>query len=244
MVLQVDKLDRFKAIAIEEIKTYKTLRGDWPKAIIIDVPRDEETKNLHEIYAVLEKLNDGTLISYFGGRKQKLDMDIGIPVIVMTNSAPLLAAMSNDRWDIFALNKVRMLTETDITVSEKEDYFLFQATAESWVNKATNASVTWQNKIQTTALSPRGRQEDGTRYESDKLLYKMQSEFIENIKKYPALATGEWEENPVTGTKTRISSNGFIESYGDERASTINKAPEVVVKWWTYLRNNFEKKVA
>lgn len=228
---------------IDEINQYKDTYGDWPKALIIDVPRDEETKNLHEIYGVLEKLNDGVITSNFGGRRKSLRMDIGIPIIIFTNSAPIQGALSLDRWDILALHKVKMRIVTDVTIKDEEDYYLFQAESESWIVAHTSSTVTWQNKITTTAPKPTERKSDGTRFESDTMFREMFLNHRENIKKYPALVSQEWIENPIDGSRVRTNSNGVVECYGSERASVIAKAPEPVIKWFTHVRKNINKKV-
>lgn len=235
LVLQVDRYDRFKPYVIDEVNRYREVRGHWPQAIIIDVPRDEETKNLHEIYGVLEKLNDGTLTSNFKGIKKKLRMKIGVPVIVFSNSAPLTGAMSGDRWNIKTIFRTVIKKETEDSVKDEIDYFVQQAEVNSWIHRYTKSTVTWQNKVTTVGPKVGGRESNGARFESDNLLLEMYKTHTENIKKYPSLTNEEWIENPIDGSKTRVHRNGLIEAYGSTRAATLSKAPEIIVKWYTQV---------
>lgn len=224
--LSVDSYDRFKAQSIKALNNFHDQERQWPQAILIDTPRDEETKHLHEIYGVLEKLNDGYLTSYFGGNEQKLTMDIGIPIIIFSNSVPTRGALSDDRWDIFSIHNIQV---------EQEDYILMKATVESWINSYSRSTVTWQNKVITTVPGIRERKSDLSTYESDDMLLKMYILNKETIKKFSGSATETWITNPNNGSKTKKYKNGIIESYGEERAATLNNAPEVVIKWYTHM---------
>lgn len=73
--MKVDKYDRFKSYIINKINEYKKNRSDCPKSLIIAVLWDKETKNLHEIYGVLEKINDGVLESNFAALQPAMNLD-------------------------------------------------------------------------------------------------------------------------------------------------------------------------
>jgi hypothetical protein len=53
-----------------------------PEALLIDAPRDEETKFLHEIYGTLEELNNGRVEGFFSGRRIKFRIKRGIPFLL------------------------------------------------------------------------------------------------------------------------------------------------------------------
>lgn len=73
--------------------------------LMIDVPRDEETRLLHEIYGTLQNLNNGRVEDFFVSCRINFRTRRGIKIIVISNSPPVLKSLSNDRWQIKAIFK-------------------------------------------------------------------------------------------------------------------------------------------
>ena len=106
---------------------------------MIDAPRDEETKYLHEIYGTLEELNNGRVEGFFEGRRIKFKIRRGIKIIVISNSPPVLKSLNSDRWQIKAIFK---------SVDGK-DRLVQQAKVSSNVTCVTPPLCTWQNVTET-----------------------------------------------------------------------------------------------
>lgn len=72
---------------------------------MINAPRDEETRFLHEIYGTLEELNNGRVKCFFASRCIKFRIRRDRKIIVSSNLSPILKSLSNDRWQIKAIFK-------------------------------------------------------------------------------------------------------------------------------------------
>jgi len=103
LTLMIDSYRSFKYTSARLISNYIDKKGKPPKAFLIDAPRDEESKYLHEIYGVLEEINNGRLFASFHGKIIKTRIPRGIPIIIFSNSPPIFHALSHDQWDIKAL---------------------------------------------------------------------------------------------------------------------------------------------
>ena len=56
LTLMIDSYRSFKYTSARLISNYIDKKGKPPKAFLIDAPRDEESKYLHEIYGLLEEI--------------------------------------------------------------------------------------------------------------------------------------------------------------------------------------------
>lgn len=184
---------------VDHIETY----GKPPSAIIIDAPRDEETKFLHDIYGVLEELNNGRLDGTFGGKTIKKRMPRGIPIIVFSNAPPITRAMSEDRWDIKALYRT----------TDGKDIYAQNARVSSNVKSILNNSITWQNVVETVEYEKEGDTK------SDKLLFDM---YTDNF-----LQMGKLKEQKVEGYFTILP--GTLKKWGAEQTAPTHKAPEYIL---------------
>lgn len=101
--LSIDYSRSFKYLAAIDIKTFIEMRGIQSRLIMIDSPRDEENKFLHEIYGTLEEINNGRVEGFFSGSRIKIRIRRNIPIGVISNSPPVLKSFSSDRWDIKAI---------------------------------------------------------------------------------------------------------------------------------------------
>ena len=214
VLLNLDYYRSFRyssALAISEhIKRYGN-----PGAIIIDAPRNEENMYLHEIYAVLEEINNGRLFGSFQGKTIKERMPRGIPVIVFTNSPPIVSALSGDRWDIKALYR---------TVDGK-DVFIQDAQVSSNVHDVNNHTITWQNLAETVHWGDRRCET-----ESDNMLFDMYSE------NYLAMEKLKDEEKKVKGDSNIRP--GIIKKWGAQMTAPTHKAPEYIQRQAQRKKNN------
>lgn len=106
-------LDYFRAcrhgMAIDLTNFMDRTNGVSSSALIIDAPWDKERKHLHDIYALLEELNNGRVVSLFGSSRFKYRIEPGIPIIVFSNAPPRVGSLSKDRWDIKAIYRNVMM---------------------------------------------------------------------------------------------------------------------------------------
>lgn len=137
--LSIDYNRSFKYLAAHDIKDYMEKFNSEPSVLMIDAPRDEETKYLHEIYGTLEELNNGRVEGFFAGRRIKFRIRRGIKIIVISNSPPVLKSLSSDRWQIKAIFK---------SVDGK-DRLVQQAKVSSNIISVTPPFCTWQNVTET-----------------------------------------------------------------------------------------------
>lgn len=214
IMLSLDYYRSFKYSSASLIKDYIEKRGEAPSAIIIDAPRDEETKFLHEVYGALEEINNGRIFATFQGKTIQERIPRGIPIIVFSNSPPVTAALSEDRWDIKALYR---------TVDNK-DVYVQDAEVSSNVHNALNNTITWQNCISTKPVEPK---EDTP---SDKLLFDM---YMSNY------AEMEQEKRDGTG-QDRVP--GIIKHWGSRLTTPTSKAPPYVQHQAQKLLENLYRK--
>ena len=225
IILSVDSYDRFKAQSIRSLNRYKKTRKVWPSAILIDSARDEETKHLHEIYGILEKLNDGYLTSFFGGREEILEMKIGIPIIVLANSIPTLGALSEDRWDILAIHK---------SYCDKEDYIIQRASVNCVIVHASNTAVVWRNQV--TTKEP--EMDKKSNLKSEKLLQKIYKDHLRCTRESGVDLLPRESRFQRRYVQMR---HGIVDMTGEERSSPVLKAPEMVLRLYTARREREEQ---
>ena len=137
--LSIDYNRSFKYLAAYDIKNYIEKFNTEPSVLMIDAPRDDETRFLHEIYGTLEELNNGRVEGFFAGRRIKFRIRRGIKIIVISNSPPVLKSLSNDRWQIKAIFK---------SVDGK-DRIVQQAKVSSRIISVVMLFSTWQNVTET-----------------------------------------------------------------------------------------------
>lgn len=201
LILMIDSYRSFKYTSARLISNYIDKKGRPPKAFLIDAPRDEESKYLHEIYGVLEEINNGRLYASFHGKIIKARIPRGIPIIIFSNSPPIFRALSNDRWDIKAL--YRTIDNCDVYVQN--------AKISSVIQKITYYSITWNNIIETL---PYELESDS---KSDKMLFDMYTQNFIAMEK----------EKELQGCSEIIP--GLIKKIGVGQTTPINKAPEYIL---------------
>lgn len=214
MRITLDYYRSFKYQSAKEISNYCDKNGP-PDLIVIDAPRDEETKYLHEAYGVLEEINNGRLEGSFNGNMIKRRMPRNIPIIVFSNSPPLIKALSPDRWVIKAL--------INYDDNDEHDVYIQKAKVSSNVKEVLGNSVYWQNYTETVI-----DQELVDEYESQRLLMEMQVKNIELTKKLIKV------EEDMTGETSKKLPGQVIE-YGPVETSTLGKAPQYVMLSARYL---------
>lgn len=217
IILQLDYYRAFKYSSALTISNYISKTGQNPKAIVIDAPRDEEIKFLHEIYGVLEEINNGRLFGSFGGRTIKQRMPRGIPIIVFSNSPPVTSALSFDRWDIKALYR---------TVDNKEVY-VQDAKVSCNVHDVANNTVTWQNFIETVPWDEEKYTERSTNID---MLFDMYSKNF--------LAMKKLKEKKLPGYENIAP--GIIKSWAQEQTVPTIRAPSYVQRKAQKLKKLFD----
>ena len=160
-----------------------------------------ESKYLHEIYGVLEEINNGRLFASFHGKIIKTRIPRGIPIIIFSNSPPIFHALSRDRWDIKAL--YRTIDDSDVYVQNAKIGCIIQ--------KITYHSITWNTVVETI---PYTLESDS---KSDKILFDMYTQNFIDMKK----------EKELRNCPKIIP--GLIKKMGSGQTSTINKAPEYIL---------------
>lgn len=206
--LTLDYHRSFKYISAVDIKSYIDTYGKEPRVFLIDCPRYEESFFLHEIYSVLEELSNGRVEGSFSGRRLKFRIRRNIPIIVMTNSPPVLRSLSSDRWNIKAI----------VPVVSENDFIIQNAEIDTLIVDATHNLVTWSNVVQTLPIS-----DSNCESELDYMLLNMYSSYCSLIKKQNELSTDFAFSSSLTtfplGCLKLITSNQTME---------ICRAPEYV----------------
>ena len=200
----------FKMNLAEEIFKYISENNEEPEAIILDIPRAEETKNLHEIYGALEEILNGRVRARFGSQSLSFWIREDIRIFVFSNCAPDLNSMSHDRWKIFALFESPV--GKDVLIQRAE-------TRISFVKFKRNI-VTWKTLIKTLPLEDTLPKLDlGNAKKSDCILG------YSYLINYLAMKKMERKNNnPTLSIKP-----GIVSKWGLKRTTTISKAPESVL---------------
>ena len=208
--VSVDYDRSFKMNLAEEILKYISENDEEPEAIILDVPRAEETKNLHEIYAALEEIMNGRVRARFGNKSISAWVLEDIRIFVFSNCAPDLNSMSHDRWKIFALFKSPV----------GKDVLLQRAETKISIVKYKRNIVTWKTLIKTVPLEetlPKLDLKDAKK--SDCILA------YSYLINYLAMRKLERKNNNPTLSITP----GIVSKWGLKRTTTISQAPESVL---------------
>lgn len=202
--LSIDYSRSFKYLAAYDIKNYMEKFNAEPSVLIMDAPRDEETKYLHEIYGTLEELNNGRVEGFFGGQRIKFRIRRGIKIIVISNSPPVLKSLSSDRWDIKAIF---------VSVDGK-DRLVQQAKVSSNIISVTPPFCTWQTITETVLPTNMPNSKSG------QLLSQMFSKNYEDMKrkKYEVMSLKE-DCNYIPG---------IVKSWAPEQTLELSKVPEYV----------------
>lgn len=238
LYIQLETRSRFRKILVDEIVEHNKIHKKWPSAILIDCPRDEERDNLHNVYGVLEKANDGVLQTGFYGAGKMADFPMGIPIHVFSNAIPIYEGMSPTRWNILGVFEVLILEE-DSKVPKK-DFYCFQIEAFNAPCASSYSSVNWQPRVKTLPPQEPVFDENGNKLTSYLLLQEMWSKHRDTLKHDKDIYINEYGEDgwikasKLSSTKYRVSEDGVIEAYGPVRSATFNKAPESVLKSYTY----------
>jgi hypothetical protein len=201
LMLSLDHYRSFKYSSAKQILNFINENHRPPSALIIDAPRDEETKFLHESYGVLEELNNGRLFATFQGKSIKERMPRGIPIIVFCNCAPQLSSLSKDRWDVKALFRS----------VDKKDIYIQSAKVLTEIKSSSNNSVTWE-----TGLEIFWEPTSDSEKVSDKMLFDMHSNNSIAIEKTKS------SYNPGSDLP------GLIKKFSVTRTFPTFKAPEYI----------------
>ena len=147
----------------------------------------------------MEEINNGRLEGSFGGKQIKDSIPRNTPIVVFSNSPPIIGALSEDRWETMALY--------EYSGNENRDVYVQKAKVSCMVNDVAGGQVYWKN-FTTTVVD----NDIGDEYESDKILLLMQEQ---NMKITEKLIKAE-EELTKQPSKMRI---GQIQGRrGDGRA--------------------------
>ena len=206
--ITLDYYRSFKYQTAKMISEYKKSKG-VPDVILIDAPRDEESKYLHQVYAALEEINNGRLEGSFGGKTIKDKMPRNIPIIVFSNAPPIIGALSTDRWQIMALYEY-------LGTEEKPDIFVQKAMVSSYIEDYAGGQIYWRN-FTKTIVNP----DIGDEHESDRILLDMQ---IKNIKLTEKQIQAE-EQITKMPSKNKP---GQITGWSPIDVSTFSNAPKYV----------------
>jgi hypothetical protein len=138
--LSLDYHRSFRYLSALDIQSFIQRNGCEPKCFMIDAPRNEEAHHLHEIYSTLEELSNGRVEVSFSGRRLKFRIARNIPIVIFANCAPIVRALSEDRWDIKAIFPVQ------------NDFFLQNARISPIILNGAQNLVTWHNIIETIPM--------------------------------------------------------------------------------------------
>nr|ULD16102.1 hypothetical protein [Cylindrotheca closterium] len=136
--LSIDYNRSFKYLAAYDIKNYIEKFNTEPSVLMIDAPRDEETRFLHEIYGTLEELNNGRVDSTFYGRFKRLRFK-SPHIIVFTNNVPNMSALSSDKFNLFAL------------ADKDHDYTIVKCEVNLKIETYSKSLVTWYYKARVSS---------------------------------------------------------------------------------------------
>lgn len=208
--LSIDHHRAFKYFSALSIKRYVDEKRKEPDLIIIDAPRSEESKFLHEIYGTLEDINNGRVEGSYGVSSIKMRIRRKIPIVVISNSPPQIGSMSHDRWDIKAIFK---------SVSG-EDRMIQDAKVFSNVLRSNNTLTTWQDVIQTKEFDTEKYSSD---IDHDRILMdstiKNYQDMLENYNSMP-IQTEEQKR------KKAAYKPGVLKQYSTLKTAPTHKAPE------------------
>ena len=202
--LSIDYNRSFKYLAAYDIKNYIEKFNAEPSVLMIDAPRDEETKYLHEIYGTLEELNNGRVEGFFAGRRIKFRIRRGIKIIVISNSPPVLKSLSSDRWQIKAIFK---------SVDGK-DRLVQQAKVSSNIISVTPPFCTWQTVTETVLPSNIPDSKSG------QLLAEMFSKNYKDMKRR--------KEEIISLKEDGNYLPGVVKSWAPEQTLELSRVPEYV----------------
>jgi len=230
LYLQLETLDRFKKLFVEKMKQHKKLCDQWPSAIIIDCARNEEKSNLHDLYEVFERINDGIVQTAFYGVVDEVKYGSGLPVHIFANAAPIYTSMSPTRWAIYAISKIEK-------EEGKKDFFCFKAQAYNELASYSTSSVNWRPKVVTTVPQV----DDGQSHlKTTIMLMEMWDKHKEIIEKNgcttdnPNIIKKEWASD--AGYDITTYKDGRLLIYGATRSAVIQKVPESILRDWTKQR--------
>ena len=213
VLVGLDHHRAFKMNLADGIADFIEDHGEEPEAILLDIPRAEESRFLHEIYAALEEVQNGRVVARFGNRSRCFSIRRNIRVLVFSNCPPDVSEMSRDRWKIFGL--FRSLDEKDVLIQEVE--------TRPKIVLSSKMFVTWQHEIETIPLSSLVVEK-----KSDEIL-KMS--FLINFLTMKMIKekTGDLMMKP-----------GVLKKLGFERTATATQAPESIKAMLLKTTNPFK----
>lgn len=192
----------------EDVMNHIKKTGDQPSAIILDIPRAQESKHLHEIYAGLEEIVNGRAVARFGNKRVKSWIDENTPIIVFANCAPVLSSFSDHRWRIFSVFKSPL----------GNDFLLQRAKVNIQIVAFKKGTiVTWRTQTETLSLVNTQSEMEFSRKSDRILVFSYMINYLVMRKNR--------NNNPILETPEP----GIIKHWGPERTTTTSKAPEGVL---------------
>jgi len=159
----------------------------------------------------LEEINNGRLEGQFGVNIIKDSIPRGIPIIIFSNTPPILGALSPDRWDIMALY------EFSGDRTKEREIYIQKAIVSSTINKVLGSLVYYNDYVETII-----ELDFDNKFKSDRLLLGMQKLHIRMAKHLNKL------NNKLSGQKS-ILIPGHIKKNSIEKVSLLIKAPSYIL---------------
>lgn len=100
ILCKIDNLDRMEMSLIEKILKYRDRYHDDPRILFFDFPRAADTKKVLAATALMEDAKSGHLETSFGGKHREAQIG-NVHVVVLSNGAPDLSVLSEDRWRLW-----------------------------------------------------------------------------------------------------------------------------------------------
>jgi hypothetical protein len=102
ILMKIDNLDRMELALIQKISNYREKYYKDPRIIFFDFPRATDFKKVVAATALMEDAKSGYLETCFGGKHREIQIG-NVHVVVMSNTAPDLSVLSEDRWRLWQL---------------------------------------------------------------------------------------------------------------------------------------------
>lgn len=102
ILMKIDNLDRMELALIQKISNYRDRYCKDPRIIFFDFPRATDFKKVVAATALMEDAKSGHLETCFGGKHREIQIS-NVHVVVMSNTAPDLSILSEDRWRLWQL---------------------------------------------------------------------------------------------------------------------------------------------
>lgn len=209
----------FKSGLASQLEQFKAKRGVEPSALIIDAPRDEENHYIHEMYGILEDVNNGEIYSVFGNSRSIFTFRMGIPIWIFSNTPPRIETLSPDRWDIKGLHR-----------NEKgDDVYIQDAKVVTHITHWSSSGVVWRNCLETRPFNRKSI--IGPLNYLDNLLFQMYMKSKTEMEDLEQVADVSVYEK----SSYKKDTSGTVSFWGPEETASLHQAPK-------YVKNKVFKK--